>query len=73
MVAVVFAECVEPSAAMRGAKLPTGLLGLTWYGEATTPAEIRAVNQKLRKAIETEDPVARINGLWKQWTSITNA
>src|SRR5919199_4285041 len=37
-----------------GAKLPTDLLGLTSirYGEAATPAEIRVVNQKLRKAID---------------------
>ena len=36
-------------------KLPSDLLGLTcvWYG-ATTPAEVRVVNQKLRKAIENE-------------------
>src|SRR3954462_11696716 len=46
-------------------KLPTDLLGLTWvwYG-ATTPAEVRVVNQKLRKAIENEGRVARIEGLW---------
>src|SRR5262245_28503622 len=38
-----------------GAKLPTDLLGLTSVRyEATTPAEIRVVNQKLRKAIESE-------------------
>src|SRR5688572_29187802 len=39
-----------------GSKLPSDLLGLTCvrYGEAATPAEMRAVNQKLRKAIETE-------------------
>ena len=37
-----------------GAKLPTDLLGLTCvrYGEATKAAEMKAVNQKLRKAIE---------------------
>jgi predicted nucleotide-binding protein len=37
-----------------GAKLPSDLLGLTCvrYGDAATPAEVRAVNQKLRKAIE---------------------
>ena len=35
-----------------GAKLPSDLLGLTCirYGDATTAAEMRAVNQKLRKA-----------------------
>ena len=39
-----------------GSKLPSDLLGLTSvrYDPATSPAEIRAINQKLRKAIETE-------------------
>src|SRR5215216_2255812 len=52
-----------------GAKLPTDLLGLTCvrYG-ATTPAEIKAVNEKLRKAIENEGRVARIEGLWWQFS-----
>src|ERR671918_1162643 len=51
-----------------GSKLPSDLLGLTCvrYGEATTPAEMRAVNQKLRKAIESEGRIARIEGLWWQ-------
>src|SRR5499425_1523228 len=37
-----------------GSKLPSDLLGLTCirYGEATTAAEMREVNQKLRKALE---------------------
>jgi predicted nucleotide-binding protein with TIR-like domain len=50
-------------------KLPSDLLGLTcvWYG-ATTPAEVRVVNQKLRKAIENEGRVARIEGLWWQFS-----
>src|SRR5262245_60840305 len=49
-----------------GSKLPTDLLGLTSvrYGEAITPAEMRAVNQKLRKAIENEGRVARVEGWW---------
>src|SRR5687768_10414753 len=53
-----------------GAKLPSDLLGLTCvrYGDATTPAEMRAVNQKLRKAIESEGRVARIEGLWWQFS-----
>jgi len=38
------------------------------YGEATTPTEMRAVNQKLRKAIENEGRVARIEGLWWQFS-----
>ena len=44
-----------------GSKLPSDLLGLTCvrYGE-TTPAEIRAVNAKLRKAIESVGRLARI-------------
>jgi hypothetical protein len=51
-----------------GAKLPTDLLGLTCvrYGEASTAAEVRAINEKLRKAIESELSAARIEGLWWQ-------
>ena len=39
-----------------GSKLPSDLLGLTSvrYDPATSPAEVRAINEKLRKAIETE-------------------
>jgi hypothetical protein len=53
-----------------GAKLPSDLLGLTCvrYGETTTPAEIKVINQKLRKAIENEGRVARIDGLWWQFS-----
>jgi hypothetical protein len=54
-----------------GAKLPSDLLGLTCvrYGDATTAAEIKVVNQKLRKAIEDEGRrVARIEGLWWQFS-----
>src|SRR6185436_12088703 len=53
-----------------GSKLPSDLLGLTTvrYGEATTAAEIRVVNQKLRKAIENEGRLARIEGLWWQFS-----
>ena len=53
-----------------GSKLPSDLLGLTTvrYGEATTATEMRAVNQKLRKAIENEGRVARIEGLWWQFS-----
>jgi len=53
-----------------GAKLPSDLLGLTTirYGELTTPSEMRVVNQKLRKAIENEGRVARIEGLWWQFS-----
>ena len=53
-----------------GSKLPSDLLGLTCvlYGEATTPAEMRVINQKLRNAIENEGRVARIEGLWWQFS-----
>jgi predicted nucleotide-binding protein with TIR-like domain len=53
-----------------GTKLPSDLLGLTCvrYGEATTPTEIRVVNQKLRNAIEHEGRVTRIEGLWWQFS-----
>src|SRR5829696_4529173 len=53
-----------------GAKLPSDLLGLTCvrYGEASTAAEMRVINQKLRKAIEQEDRVARIEGPWWQFS-----
>ena len=53
-----------------GAKLPTDLSGLTCvrYGEATTEDEIKVINEKLRKAIESEGRVARIEGLWWQFS-----
>jgi hypothetical protein len=53
-----------------GTKLPSDLLGLTCvrYGEATTPAVMRTVNQKLRKAIENEGRIARIEGFWWQFS-----
>jgi len=53
-----------------GAKLPSDLLGLTCvrYGGAATAAEMRVVNQKLRKAIENEGRLARIEGLWWQFS-----
>ena len=53
-----------------GSKLPTDLLGLTCvrYGDATTAAEMRVVNQKLRKAIEDEGRLARIEGDWWQYS-----
>jgi len=51
----------------QGSKLPSDLLGLTSVRyEATTAAEMKAVNQKLRTAIESEGRVARIEGLWWQ-------
>ena len=53
-----------------GTKLPSDLLGLTCirYGDATAAAEVRAVNQKLRKAIENEGRIAQIEGLWWQFS-----
>ena len=53
-----------------GSKLPSDLLGLTSvrYDAAGTPAEIKIVNQKLRKAIQNEGRVARIEGLWWQFS-----
>src|SRR3982074_2193159 len=51
-----------------GSKLPSDLLGLTSvrYDPAASPAEIRAINQKLRKAIETEGRRSLVEGLWWQ-------
>jgi hypothetical protein len=51
-----------------GAKLPTDLLGLTSirYDPDTTPAVVREINQKLRKAIDTEGRIARLDGDWWQ-------
>jgi hypothetical protein len=53
-----------------GAKLPTDLLGLTCvrYGDSTKAAEVKAVNQKLRKAIEDVGGLSRIEGLWWQFS-----
>src|SRR5262245_6245922 len=52
-----------------GSKLPSDLLGLTCVRyEGTTPAEMRVVYQKLRKAIENEGRAARIEGLWWQFS-----
>jgi hypothetical protein len=53
-----------------GSKLPSDLLGLTSvrYDEALGAAEMRAVNQKLRNAIEGAGRTARIEGLWWQYS-----
>src|SRR6188768_3113447 len=53
----------------KGAKLPTDLLGLTCvrYADALTPTELKAINQKIRKAIEAEGRLARIEGDWWQY------
>src|ERR687892_694732 len=51
-----------------GTKLPSDLLGLTSvrYDPAATPAKLRAINEKLRKAIETEGRRGPVEGLWWQ-------
>ena len=51
-----------------GSKLPTDLLGLTSvrYEDASSTAEVRAINQKLRNAIEDEGRPASIEGYWWQ-------
>ena len=53
-----------------GSKLPSDLLGLTSvrYDPATSPADVRAINQKLRKAIESEGRIAGIEGTWWQFS-----
>jgi CAP12/Pycsar effector protein, TIR domain len=53
-----------------GAKLPTDLLGLTSirYDKATTAAEIKEINQKLRKAIDNLGRINRIEGHWWQYS-----
>ncbi len=51
-------------------KLPTDLLGLTCirYADAITPAERRSICGKLRQAIENQGRLARIEGLWWQFS-----
>jgi hypothetical protein len=52
-----------------GAKLPSDLLGLTSVRyEGTTPTQVRTINEKIRKAIEDHGLVARIEGLWWQFS-----
>src|SRR5438477_11097627 len=53
-----------------GSKLPTDLLGLTCvrYDETMSAKEVRSVNQTLRTAIESEGRIARIEGLWWQFS-----
>jgi hypothetical protein len=52
----------------KGAKLPSDLLGLTAirYDPDTTPAVVREINQKLRKAIDAEGRIGRLEGDWWQ-------
>jgi hypothetical protein len=51
-----------------GAKLPTDLHGLTSirYDPDTTPTIVRQINQKLRKAIDAEGRISRLDGDWWQ-------
>ena len=51
-----------------GSKLPTDLLGLTSirYDPDTTPAIVRQINQKLRKVIDAEGRISRLEGDWWQ-------
>jgi hypothetical protein len=51
-----------------GSKLPTDLLGLTSirYDPDTTPAIVRQINQKLRRAIGAEGRISRLEGDWWQ-------
>jgi len=53
-----------------GSKLPSDLLGLTSvrYDEGIIPAEMTVLTQRLRKAIQNEGRVARIEGLWWQFS-----
>jgi hypothetical protein len=52
----------------RGAKLPTDLLGMTSvrYDPDTTPAIVRQINAQLRKAIDAEGRISRLEGQWWQ-------
>jgi hypothetical protein len=54
----------------KGAKLPSDLLGLTCvrYDDALTPSELKAISQKVRKAIENEGRLSRIEGAWWQFS-----
>ena len=57
----------------RGAKLPTDLLGLTTirYDPDTTPAIVRQINQTLRKTIEAQGRISRLEGDWWQLSITT--
>lgn len=54
----------------RDSKLPSDLLGLTClrYAESITPAERRSICGKLRQAIENQGRLARLEGLWWQFS-----
>jgi hypothetical protein len=54
----------------RGTKLPTDLLGfiVVRYDDPATPAEVKILNQGIRKVIETEGRAARVEGAWWQFS-----
>ena len=56
----------------KDSKLPSDLLGFTCVrypgGEATSAAEMKSINQKLKKAIEAEGRLAQIEGFWWQFS-----
>lgn len=54
----------------KDSKLPTDLLGLTCvrYESTLTPAERRTICQQIRKAIEDEGRLTRIEGAWWQFS-----
>jgi hypothetical protein len=56
-----------------GAKLPTDLDGLTSirYDPDTTPGVVSQINEKLRKAIEAEGRISRLEGDWWQLSLTT--
>jgi Predicted nucleotide-binding protein containing TIR-like domain len=51
-----------------GAKLPSDLVGLTSirYDPDTRPAVVRQINQQLRRAIEAQGGISRVEGDWWQ-------
>src|SRR5262245_20856150 len=53
-----------------GAKLPTDLLGLTCvrYDGSTAASVMKVVCQKIRDALENEGRLARIEGMWWQFS-----
>jgi hypothetical protein len=54
----------------RDSKLPTDLLGLTCvrYDGSTSAAVIKGICEKIRKAIENEGCLTRIEGMWWQFS-----
>ena len=62
--------CAEHSSSMRAAQSFQAIFSVSraYTYEATTTAEMRVVNEKLRKAIENEGHAARIEGLWWQFS-----